>query len=117
MQATYNVQVQVSFLGKQIPLLQAVKFIGGLGREEKRWSEASREEGQSGRMRRWEKVSHNDPRDSEKEYPERQMAMPEIEKASLEATKNASLLREAISKGNGKVIEMEFPDGLLIDGQ
>ena len=93
-------------------------MIGGAGRCEKRWSEASRDENDSTRrMRRYEIDLHNSPRDTDKEYPERTMSQEDNAANSLNATKEAALLREAIAKGNGTVMEMEIPDGLLIDGQ
>jgi len=118
LQAAYNIETKVQFDSITMPLLQAVKMIGGAGRCEKRWSEGARNEtATTRRMRRYEMETHNEPRDSEKEYPVRTMAMNTIEAKSLEATKEAALLREAIAKGNGTIKEMEIPDGLLIDGQ
>ena len=98
--------------------IRTTKLIGGLGRAEKRWSEASRSENDSTRrMRRYEIEMHNSPRDTDKEYPDRTMSQDDVAANSLSATKDAALMREAIAKGNGTMMEIEIPDGLLIDGQ
>ena len=118
LQAIYNIETEVKCDGVAMPLLQAIKTIGGMGRREKRWSGASRDENDTTRrMRRYEIELHNSPRDTDKEYPEQTIDQEAVEAKSLSATKAAALLREAIAKGNGKTRIMEIPDGLLIDGQ
>jgi hypothetical protein len=117
-QAQYNLKVMINVGGTESSLLQAVKQIGGAGRSEKRWAEASRNDNDSTRrMRRWEVEQHNAPRDTDKEYPVPTMEADTIAEYSLGATKHAAQLREGIAKGNGTMLEIEIPDGLLIDDQ
>lgn len=117
LQAQYNMGVTVTMDGISVCLLQAIKSVGGIGRMEKRWGEASRVE-DARRRHRWDTVASPDtPRDTDHIYPERTITMEKIRQLSAEATKDAAVTREAIAKGNAVTKEMDIPDGLLIDDQ
>jgi hypothetical protein len=104
-QTQYNLNVQVNVMGKEMPLLQAVKLVGGAGRAEKMWRDTV-------------KGKKNDPygryaadqRNKDTEYAVLSVVQDEALKHAQQASRIASALREAIQVGNATEVEVEGLD-------
>jgi hypothetical protein len=105
LQARYNLHVHVVVLHDTVTLMQAVKQVGGAGRCEKMWREAS---GTRKRDRYRE-----DERSRDVEYAELSVPVERCMERARDAHRFASALREAIQVGNATVLDMEVGPGLL----
>lgn len=103
-QTQYNLNVTVNVLGKDMPLLQAVKLVGGAGRAEKMWRDVVK-----GNKR--DRFSYGqDHRQKDTEYAVRSVEPAEAMKHAQQAARIASALREAIQVGNSTEVEVEGLD-------
>jgi hypothetical protein len=106
-QTTYNLGVEVNVLGEKMPLLQAVKLVGGAGRAEKMWRDTVK-----GKKDRY--AYNADQRSKDTEYAERAIPVEEAMKHAQHAARIASALREAIQVGNATEIELSLDEASLL---
>jgi hypothetical protein len=103
-QTTYNLAVTVTVLGESMPLLQAVKLVGGAGRAEKMWRETVK-------GKKNDRYSYSEAtRNKDAEYAQRAVTVDEAMKHAQHAARVASALREAIQVGNATEVELEGLD-------
>lgn len=105
LQARYNLNVQVVVLHDTVPLMLAVKQVGGAGRGEKMWRDAA---GTRKRDR-----YRDDERQRDTEYAEPSVPLETCMQQARDAHRWASALREAIQVGNATMLDMEVGPGLL----
>src|SRR5208283_3352957 len=103
-QTQYNLNVQVNVMGKEMPLLQAVKLVGGAGRAEKMWRDTVK--GKKNDRYGFQA----DQRQKDTEYAVLSVAQDEALKHAQQASRIASALREAIQVGNATEVEVEGLD-------
>lgn len=104
-QTQYNLSVQVTVLGETMPLLQAVKLVGGAGRAEKMWRDTVK-----GKKNDRYSYGNTDQRSKDAEYAVRSVSVDEAMKHAQHAARIASALREAIQVGNATEIELDGLD-------
>lgn len=114
-QARYNlkVHVQVRSVDKQttLPLLEAVKLLGGLTRSEKAWREAAVVKKGSAYF---SLRSNPLERDGDKLIAQRTVSYEDAGKEAEAYARSISALREAIAVGNASELTLEgFPAALL----
>ncbi len=115
-QGLYNTKVLITFDGKDITLLQAVKQIGGLNRITNLWtSVAERSAGASiltGRRQHYGDTYDN-VRDKDQDYAKETVsADTAIEKVQASA-KKARMLQACISAGNAREVDLTLRAELL----
>lgn len=103
-QTQYNLNVTVNVMGKEMPLLQAVKLVGGAGRAEKMWRDAVKGKKQD------RYGFQQDQRQKDVEYAVLSVEPAEALKHAQQASRIASALREAIQVGNATEVEVEGLD-------
>lgn len=108
-QTRYNLAVNVVVAAETIPLLQAVKEVGGAGRAEKMWRTVAK----GGEANHYSYDDHK--RASDTEYAELSVPIEEAYRLARQAHKRAGALREAIQVGNNTEIEMADLDASLFN--
>jgi hypothetical protein len=106
-QARYNLAVEVEVLGRSMPLHEAVKLVGGAARAAKMWKDAAKNTGRNPYM------CGDVSRDKDHEYARRMVSVEECLEQSLQASRWASALRQAIQKANGTELEIDLDEALL----
>lgn len=97
-QETYSLGIVVEAQGKSMSLTEAVKLVGGAGRAEKMWRDAS---GASKSRRGYYDQGAARERGKDTEYAKRSVPVEVALKKAHDAGRRGSALRAAISKGNG----------------
>lgn len=101
-QSYYNLQVKVTHNGEEMYLENAVKVLGGLGRDSRRWRDAANTG--TGRI----PYARHSIRNKDEIVAEATISKPEaIEKAKT-SEKLASSLRSSIAIANATSIEIDF---------
>jgi hypothetical protein len=100
-QQRFNQIVQVTVLGEIMPLTRAVKLVGGAGRKEKMWRDAS--------IKKKDRYSYDDKmsRSKDTEYAKSAISRSDAIAESAKASKFAAALRNAIARGNNSDVNIE----------
>lgn len=100
-QQRFNQIVQVTVLNETMPLTRAVKLVGGAGRQEKMWRDAS--------IKKKDRYSYDDKlsRSKDTEYAKPAISRAEAIDSSAKASKFAAALRNAIARGNNTDVNLE----------
>jgi hypothetical protein len=106
-QCLYNLSVDVSVLGENMTLLEAVKLIGGAGRSEKMWKDVVK-----GNRTRHHGFGEQ-TRDKSSEYAIRALSLNDSVQFAQQAAKIAGSLREAIQIGNANEVELDIDEILF----
>ena len=104
-QAAYNLDVKVRFDGKDVNLLQVIKYIGGLGRIEKMWRTSIGSKN--------DYYHHDDERTEGTVYATMQLTPQQVMDATRDASRKASDAREAIAIGNACEMELDVDPDLF----
>jgi hypothetical protein len=111
LQAQYNNTVKVALRGGVMPLVQAIKLIGGAAREEKLWRTMA---GITSQVRRSVFMDPSAPtRNKEIETAERTTSADDITEEVQMAGVWMSDIQTVIAEGNGTKIEMEVDPALF----
>jgi hypothetical protein len=108
-QSKYNLLVQVTVQGREMSLTEAVKLVGGAGRAEKMWREASTSTGRSlydGSSRTVKK--------QDEEHAVRVLALPALLERSTKAARYTSVLKAAIAEANAREADIKDLDSALL---
>lgn len=108
-QGQYNLLVKVTVDTETVTLSEAIKRVGGLSRNAKRWKEAS------ARPKRPHWREDNDPavRDKDKEYAQRTVSFVDAGELGIQAEREAQKFRDAIGSANGTAVDVDLDGGLL----
>lgn len=109
-QTRFNLSVTVEALGVKMPLLEAIKRVGGAGRHEKMWRSAASP------AKRGRHVYYNDEpdtRDKDAVVAKRVLTFDEAATERRDAAKEANDLRAAIQMGNAQTVDIEIDEGLM----
>lgn len=108
-QAKYNLYIDVSVLGEQMTLCEAVKRVGGAGRVEKLWRTAATD--------KKERYGYDRTlvRNSDEVYAKRTISLHAAGEYAAKASKVAGALRAAIATANSKEVDIEGLNPELFD--
>lgn len=106
-QTRYNLAITVEVLGEQMPMLEAVKLVGGAGRSEKMWKDVVK--GNKNRHHMYVEQT----RSKDQEYAKRAVSVNEAVGFAQQATAVAGALRQAIQVGNATEIELDLDETLF----
>ena len=101
-QQLFNQATKVDVQGKEITLALAVKLVGGAGRRAKMWRDSG-----PGKPDRYSYRDSERERSKDTDYAKRLVNVDDCVLHSMEASKYASALRNALSRGNSTDIECE----------
>ena len=101
-QQLFNQATKVEVQGKEVTLALAVKLMGGAGRRAKMWREAG-----PGKPDRYSYRDERHERSRDTDYAKRLVTVDDCVLHSIEASKYASALRNAMALGNSTDIECE----------
>lgn len=99
-QQRFNQQVRIDVLGQTMSLSQGVKLLGGIGRIEKTWRDAT------GSNERYNGYGNQLVRNTHEVRAERTIPVSQLLEQASASAKFASALRSAISKGNASEVEL-----------
>jgi hypothetical protein len=110
-QSEYNLIVAVQVGETTVPLAQAIKTVGGLGRASKAWKTAAKGTQNRNPYATYRPTARNLNPDTE-ELTDYYSADEALEQ-HLFLEGQIGVLRAAIQQGNSQVVELELPEGLL----
>lgn len=106
-QTRFNLSVTVEVGGKRISLCEAVKSVGGAGRNEKRWRAVITKDSQRNAF------TDRNTRDPNMQFAKKQVTPEDALRLADYHAQRASTLRNVIALGNAQKIDLDFDANLL----
>jgi hypothetical protein len=109
-QMRYNLAVTVKISGEEMPLAEAIKIVGGLGRAEKMWKSAT-----GPKEDRYSSSFGSDTRDPTQAYAVPTLTISEAVRLTSAAGKRSGAVRAAIATANAREVEIENLEASLFE--